>query len=321
MKELTIEQKAKAYDEALVRAREWLETKNGYYTPKELCEEIFPELGESEDEKIRKDLIQFIKNWKDPTNIGRPHDFHTLTRNVEQCDRYIAWLEKQKEFVSADFDDVWETADCNELTAPLDKYSKDAIKEMCHAWYDKGIELERKGWLEKQGEQENLCDKCKKEHPSHSCQDITELGRCAVEHNQNPTDVEPKFQNGQWIVWQNKCYKVNYNGCGYELIDQMGLRTSLEYGTVDENAHLWSIQDAKDGDVLVASDGSVFIYAGSTDIHAKFYVALTECSRLNVEGGVWEDKDSVHPATKEQCNLLFQKMNEAGYNWMLIRKS
>ena len=37
-------------------------------------------------------------------------------------------------------------------------------------------------WLEKQGEQkETLCDKCRKEQPSHSCQDITSLGRCALE--------------------------------------------------------------------------------------------------------------------------------------------
>lgn len=56
----------------------------------------------------------------------------------------------------------------------------------------------------------------------------------------NPADkVEPKFHKGEWIVWKNKCYKVNYNGCGYELIDQNGLSTWLEYGTVDENAHLW----------------------------------------------------------------------------------
>lgn len=70
----------------------------------------------------------------------------------EKGRKVIPWLEKQKEFVSADFDDVWETADCDELTATLEKYSKDAIKEMCHAWYDKGIELERRKWLEKQGE-------------------------------------------------------------------------------------------------------------------------------------------------------------------------
>lgn len=40
-------------------------------------------------------------------------------------------------------------------------------------------------WLEKQGEQkETLCDKCRREQPYHSCQDITELGRCAIEHEQ-----------------------------------------------------------------------------------------------------------------------------------------
>ena len=71
--------------------------------------------------------------------------------------------------------------------------------------------------------------------------------------------VGPKFRVGQWIVWYDKCYKVNYNGCGYELVDQNGLRTSLEYVTFDENAHLWTIQDAKDGDVLECDMG-VFIF-------------------------------------------------------------
>lgn len=47
---------------------------------------------------------------------------------------------------------------------------------------------EAMAWFEKQvpiGE-ETLCDKCKKAQPSHSCQDITALGRCAVEHEQKP---------------------------------------------------------------------------------------------------------------------------------------
>jgi len=50
--------------------------------------------------------------------------------------------------------------------------------------------------LEKQGEQENLCDKCRKEQPSHSCQDITALGRCALEKQgeQNPVECI-KFDN------------------------------------------------------------------------------------------------------------------------------
>lgn len=46
-----------------------------------------------------------------------------------------------------------------------------------------GVEIaEIVAWLERQGEQkETLCDKCKKTQPSHSCQDITALGRCALE--------------------------------------------------------------------------------------------------------------------------------------------
>lgn len=44
-------------------------------------------------------------------------------------------------------------------------------------------------WLEKQGEQKGtLCDTCRKAQPSHSYQDITALGRCAVEHEQKPTE-------------------------------------------------------------------------------------------------------------------------------------
>ena len=49
---MSIEEKAKRYDEALERAKEWNSTKNGYYTPEELCKEIFPELKESENDDL-----------------------------------------------------------------------------------------------------------------------------------------------------------------------------------------------------------------------------------------------------------------------------
>lgn len=29
-------------------------------------------------------------------------------------------------------------------------------------------------------------------------------------------EKKPTFKNGQCIVWKDKCYKVNYNGCGYD---------------------------------------------------------------------------------------------------------
>ena len=138
------------YKEALERAKALIETNtsDALFHLKDI-ESIFPELKESEDERIRKWCISHFKAAV------------LVTKNNAEYKEYlnnkvIPWLEKQKEFVSAD---------CDELTAPLEKYSKDAIKEMCHAWYDKGIELARRNWLEKQDLQKpaNSAKTCKSE--------------------------------------------------------------------------------------------------------------------------------------------------------------
>ena len=77
MKELSIEEKAKAYDEALKQIKECTPDENGFVTI--YPNEIFPELKESEDEEIRKSLIDMLKN----------DEKHYL--------KEIAWLEKQGE--------------------------------------------------------------------------------------------------------------------------------------------------------------------------------------------------------------------------------
>jgi len=81
---MTQEEKAKAYDEALEKARSiieyYVEHKRNDVLPyiKEDLEGIFPELKESEDERIRKEIIDFVKS-----------------RGGFKGD-WIAWLEKQK---------------------------------------------------------------------------------------------------------------------------------------------------------------------------------------------------------------------------------
>ena len=77
MKLLTIEEKAKAYDEAIERAKKLYD--NG------ITEEIFPELKEDDTERIRKDLIQWFDEF--PDIIWRGH----YKKDI------IAWLEKQGE--------------------------------------------------------------------------------------------------------------------------------------------------------------------------------------------------------------------------------
>ena len=80
MEELTIEEKAKAYDIALDKIKMLLGTSSS--CSREELEYVFLELKESEGERIRKELIEFVKSRL----AGFP-----------QCDKFVAWLEKQGE--------------------------------------------------------------------------------------------------------------------------------------------------------------------------------------------------------------------------------
>lgn len=234
--------------------------KSALFSVRTALDTIIPELRESEDEKIRKEIIKFLE---------LPHRQFVGERCQEE---WIAWLEKQKEY---------------ELPEDLGDYIAELNKQFPEVSFAKlsRIAVRVKNWLKKQSEQK-------------------------------PTDkVEPKFQNGQWIVWQNKCYKVNYNGCGYELIDQNGLSTSLEYGTVDKSAHLWTIQDAKDGDVLQLGVVTVIFQEYICNGNCKCY-----CSVYNGEFEIPTKDESygtfnATPATKEQRDTLEKAITNAGYRW------
>ena len=80
MKELTIKQKAKRYDEALEKARD-------LYLPSDsaLLEEIFPELIKNDDERIKEEIINYLEcQSRDEPCRKSIHD------------KWIAWLKKQK---------------------------------------------------------------------------------------------------------------------------------------------------------------------------------------------------------------------------------
>ena len=91
MKELSIEEKAKAYDESLAKAKELYSQHCAEWRDEDI-EYIFPELKESEDEKIRKALIDGFTVMKESKNCGKTFSNH----NIPVSD-IIAWLEKQGE--------------------------------------------------------------------------------------------------------------------------------------------------------------------------------------------------------------------------------
>lgn len=85
-RELSMKEKAEAYDRALEIARAWYKLDNNDLSNTDL-ETLFPELKESEDERIRKDIIFYIKAIANNENISPD--------SKKECKTWIAWLEKQ----------------------------------------------------------------------------------------------------------------------------------------------------------------------------------------------------------------------------------
>ena len=89
---MTTEEKAKAYDEAFERAKnlhkDAIDMEENLLAKQ--CEIIFPELEESEDEKIRRTLIRICK--KALPDIFKTYGYEGNKENI------IAWLERQKKY-------------------------------------------------------------------------------------------------------------------------------------------------------------------------------------------------------------------------------
>ncbi len=336
---MTPEEKAERYDEALRRARKLKEDPTSVfyeYSPSDgdtIADYIFPELKESEDEKIRKAIISGMTAIK---NNQKKKTFADIP--IDDC---IAWLEKQSEqknkinSYNITFEDVL-VLECCMKTIKITE-GGDELYEMLVPLYDK---IHNAYLAEKQGEQKpseeynitgigskhaqgKLGEMIKNLKPVDNSNRVEPKDYNSIDpHFMKPVDkVEPKFHEGEWIVWQDKCYKVNYNGCGYELVDQNGLSTSLEYGIIDENAHLFNIQDAKAGDVIYSKHNTEdFEWIGifkSLDEGVHFYGFWNNVTKTfkvcNNEIFVLYDDFSL--ATKEQRNMLMEAITEAGYEW------
>ena len=138
--------------------------------------------------------------------------------------------------------------------------------------------------------------------------------------------VEPKFKKGDWIIYRDEgCTEIlriiGVTGTNYLCIDiSDDYCRNLNINFIDShNYRLWTIQDAKQGDVLEFGDHGRIVTGilsfvnkntGKVDV-----CCLLEGDKFKV--GVFYNLDTVkpHPATKEQRDLLFQKMKEAGYEW------
>ena len=218
-----------------------------------------PELAESEDEKIRKELIRIVGKFK-------PEVWKEISEISQSI--LIAWIEKQGQtFTKKDIDDAY-------------------LKGVCDA----------KQELEKQGEQ-------------------------------TPADmVEPKFKVGNWYQCtkdffgkgvtfdKNTAYYCAKEGC---LQDEYGCHIAIVKDLYD-NFKLWDISDAKDGDVLYSpSHRLIWIYKDNERYHTS--INLNYANVVSFDNEIVFPSD-VCPANRVQKSILFQKMEEAGYEWDAEKK-
>ena len=137
-----------------------------------------------------------------------------------------------------------------------------------------------------------------------------------------------KFKVGDWVVFNDKhesIYQIEkIENFQYTLRHILGGSMHLSFSNEDM-IRLWSINDAKDGDVLCGFPYADCPWVGifhelNDDCTFNSYCYLQAgvngkfCppSGINVYG---HSTKSIVPATKEQRDLLFQKMKEAGYVW------
>lgn len=224
------------YNDALKKLQEALAPKNGCEISgltRGCIEEIFPELKESDDERIRKELIRYFKEMNFVTQEG-----------AEKVTRWIAWLEKQ------------------------------------------GNKPQGKSALEADEEKAN-----------------------------NANKVEPKFHEGDWVVTSygkvNQVIAVDKDGDGYTLDDD-----TYFSGSWCDMYHLWTIKDAKDGDILASIYNKPFIYNGNHNSrHVGAYCGITTNDKLIIasEECHWTENLNIHPANKDQRDILMNAMNDDGY--------
>ena len=139
--------------------------------------------------------------------------------------------------------------------------------------------------------------------------------------------IEPKFKIGNWyqctksfygkgvIFTKNTAYYCAQKGC---LQDEYGCHIAIVKDLYN-NFKLWTIQDAKDGDVLVnGSNIFIFHFINNRRLMGYCHVNMDDGNFYNDIGKnecFCTIDAPVTPATKEQRDVLMKAMNDAGYKW------
>ena len=147
------------------------------------------------------------------------------------------------------------------------------------------------------------------------------------------TSDEPKIIPDEWYVctlsWESRGWDNDWKFVegsihpGSEILQCY----PMDEKEIQNHFRTWSIQDAKDSGVLVCI-GKYGQEIGIVKRYVGKYGGCDKCFEtycfVDWEGifrlGEYMGSKEIYPATKEQCNFLFQKMKEAGYVWDPVKR-
>ena len=159
-------------------------------------------------------------------------------------------------------------------------------------------------------------------------QGIKSQGKSALEaieeekvDNANKIEVKPEFEVGDWVVDEDD-NSINQIKRVMEEVTKGNFSYDLVGGgyfpSTKKNYHLWSLQDAKQGDILAFDDETIVIFKdlyNATTFHSYCYIEDGVFNISEDETPDWWEGKNFHPATKEQKDFLFKRMEEEGYKW------
>ena len=317
------------YNEALERARKEYKTHESFNGFRVMLLHIFPELEESDDERIRKKLLKMFNDMERDESILDEYGLDKL--------KTIAWLEKQGESVEinpTEFDTrlqgTYQTPD--EIIEECHQDNADRIIDIItehgnpSEWNEVdenecnhilkilnlvAEEQETKGynnligsvnWLKSIKDRIQL-------NQSNKPQGKTALEAIKEENVDNANKVEPKFKVGDWVVRKDGGFF--FDDIKFAQITEIDgekhwFDTALIYLKA-EDMRLWTLEDAKDGDILYSKKHNLLWRYKNTK-ECYFCINLNYNSNNISIGGVMVIPNDVKPATKEQRDLVFDKM-------------
>ena len=213
-----------------------------------------------------------------------------------------------------------------------------AAKEKCDLLFQKMKEAGYE-WDADKKELKNINQNPVNSYCQENCKGFQESGKCFADwdckvkreaEHKLVDKVEPKFKVGDWVraISSGNIFKIlSFNDGLYRVLCYDGVEANYPIEDVDYDLAYWTIQDAKDGDVLATKKGNPFIYDKNRYNNglAYYYAGLDVNKELTLKSphhmlAHFGELSGVFPATKEQRDILFQKMKEAGYEWNAEKK-